>query len=469
MEQKKPRWEKKYEDYKEHGSKYQNMKRKLTELKKGKVTGDFKTKEEYQNAVDARERQIAEYEKEVKGYENFKKNGQKVQNILDYRNGLIEKLDKLPKVRNEEETKKLNDKKEEQAAKAQRIGQYQVEIDDLKLQLKNKDLSDNDKQILLLTLKARMEAMGILQEEQSKLDREITSLEEIGKDVNEEVQRKTATYERKIAKCNIIAANLLKGKELGEFEIKVIPEYKRFTSNDGQLPKQVEQARLEHQNDRAGLDEPTVGEEEAGDNTHNDAEIVEDEPEITEEDREIAEVNDFATKHPILARIGNFFTNMGSRISNLFKRKDTDGNVEINHDESESTDELFEEIEAEGDGGNGYTDATVEELEDEIDDNEFATMLWNNMRNRRGNSTTSEQGVVNEEEPKISLDEDEFLKAVAEKGEEEALKDRRKAFREKISKEAANRYAEKYGGIYERQDGATAKKVETPKKEEEGR
>ena len=113
MKESKPRWEKKYEEYTSQSAKYAKMKRDLKILKEGKVTGDFKTKEEYQEAVDKRAKKIEEYEKEVKGYENFKKNKEKIQNILEYRNELIEKLEKLPKARNAEETASLNNKKKE--------------------------------------------------------------------------------------------------------------------------------------------------------------------------------------------------------------------------------------------------------------------------------------------------------------------------------------------------------------------
>jgi len=390
MDEKKPRWEVKFEQYKQEGTKYEEMKKHLKALKEGKVKGNFKTKQEYQDFVDEKAKQIAEYEKNIKGYEDFKKNEQKIQNILEYRNSLQEKLDNLPK----DTTEDLINKRKEQAAKAQRIAQYQLEVEDLKQQLK-KDLSDGDRQILLLTLKTRMDSMGVLQEEQANLDRELASLEETGKDFNEKIEIKKDAYERKIKKCNIIAKNLLKGKDLGEIELRVEKEGKRFTSPDGKLPEETKKAR-------------------------NEEKYSEIEDEVVKENNALTEVSDFATKYPILARIGNFFKNIGSRVSNLFKRNDLADRVEkINNEENDrdkKRDEYIEEIaenvksriEAQKSGG---IEANVEDIEDEL------------------------------------------LKKIAEKGVEETFRERL-AFNKK---EAANNNAKDFGGKYEKQGGATEK------------
>jgi len=463
MKESKPRWEKKYEEYTSQSGKYQNMRMYIKALKEGKVTGEFKTKEEYQKAVDARAKQIAEYEKELNGYENFKKNKDKIQNILEYRNGLIEKLSKLPKARNEEETENLNNKKKEQETKSQRIAQYQKEIDELRQQLKN-ELSDSDKQILLLTLKTKMDSMGILQEEQANLSREIAALEEIGKDIDEETQRKTATYERKIAKCNIIAANLLKGKELGEFEIKVIPEDKKLKSSDGKLSEEVEKARYEQEQTVAQENVEETA-EKLEDSAYNAPEIIDDAMENAEEDKAIAEVNTFAQKHPRLAQIANFFKTMGSRVANLFKRKDAEEleTIEAELVEENNKDDLFEEIEenvqkqveSEKEEASAYKETSAEDLEEDMDYDyaEFTEML------RRSIKKGKEQSAPKKAEKSLEEAENEMLKAIAEKGQA-------KAFREKLAvnkQQSANNYATKYGGVYEKQDR------ETTVKKDEGR
>ena len=277
-----------------------------------------------------------------------------------------------------------------------------------------------------------MDSMGILQEEQANLSREIAGLEEIGKDVDEATQRKTATYERKIAKCNIIAANLLKGKELGEFEIKVVPEDKKFKSSDGKLTEEVEKARAEQENDKQeqSVVEEKVEEtaENLEDNAYSAPEIVDDAIENAEEDKAITEVSDFATKYPRLAKAGSFFKNMGNNVLGFFKNI---GNKVSNLFKKEDKEEKLEAVEAELVEENDKKEDSFKEIDEAV----------------------QEQIKAEKDEQKLESEENEMLKAIAEKG-------RKEAFREKLAvnkQQAAKNYAEKYGATYERQDGATTK------------
>lgn len=409
MENKKPRWEVKYEKYlseepikdkiakmeRSARSKIAAIKRKVTEkatalsteieeLKNQKVTGNFKTKEEYEEAVNAHNKLISDKEKELEdiknnpvteqeieklknnkeldGYRNYENNKDKIKNILEYRNSLMEKLEALPK----NTAGEIENKKKEFEGRESRIAQYQVEIEDIKQQLKQ-NLSEGEKQILLLSLKTKMDSMGILQAEQGKTEREIADLEILGKDADEKTESKRDLYERKISKCNIIAANLLKGKGLEDIELRVEPESKTFTSPDGKLAKKIKSAKTK-------------------DNSKTQPAV----------DNKIEPVSEFAQKHPRLAKIGKIFKGIGSKIASWFKEDDE----QYKYDPSESKKIMDYAI-------------------------EYAS-------------------------------EDQLLKEIAEKGKAKAFRDRQAEYK----KQAANTYAKTYGGKYEMQDGATEKKNE---------
>lgn len=374
MGEKKPRWEVKYEKFLSE----EPVADKIKALKAEKVKGDFKTKEEYENAK-------SEHDNQIKDYENFEKNKDKIKNLLEYRKMLEGKLSKLPK----DNTEQLATKKQEQAEIETKINKYQEEIADIKKELKQ-DMPEENKQILLMTLKIKQDSMGKLQDKQGKLDREVSTLEAEGKITDKEADKR-AVYERRIAKCNIMAANLLKGKELGDFEVKVTPNDKKFTSPE--LDKKVKDARKEKE---------YILDPETGELTPKDMSL---EREDEEAGTDLTEVSEFAKKHPRLAKIGNFFKNIKDKVVNAFKKKD--GNVE-----DRETAEMREKI--------------IKEVQEE-------------------------------------KDEDAFLNKVAQKGFKETLRETY----EQNKREAANAYAEKYGGRYEKQDGATAKKSETPEQEQE--
>ena len=374
MEGNKPRWEVRYEQYlaeepisekikkieKNTKDKIKKRQAKIENLEAQKVTGKFKTKEEYEAAVEAHKKQIEDVKKEkadleaslendekLKDYRNYEKNKDKIKNIYEYRNTLMKKLENLPI----DTKKELEEKKQEQQARVSRIGQYQIEIAELKEKLNEKTLTEEQKQPILLELQNKINASNQKRAEYNKAREDIETLEKKGKNFSENTIMKKEEYQRKIAKCNLIAANLLKGKEIDDITIKVEEDEKRFISKDGKLGKKIENVRKQEK-----------------ENTINNAE--------PEKENGMTEISSFEQKHPRLAKIGKFFRN-------IFNKKDKT-NI--------SKDNILE------------------------NDNE-----------------------------------NELLKEIAEKGAE-------KTFREKyaVKKQvAANEYAQKYGGRYENQDGAT--------------
>ena len=85
--------------------------------------------------------------------------------------------------------------------------------------------------------------MEKIQERQLELDNEISELQEAGKNFNETAENQKIMLERKIAKCNIIAANLLKGKDIGEFSLNVNDGKQKYTAQNNNMKKEIEASK----------------------------------------------------------------------------------------------------------------------------------------------------------------------------------------------------------------------------------
>lgn len=390
------RWEKKVEQYKKNEAKYIEMKDDIKNLKEGKVTGNFKTKEEYENALNNRKSEISKMEKDYQGYENFKNNEDKLNNILEYRKSLEQKLEKLPKDTSSEVAKKQEEKNELET----KIAKYQKSIGDMKKTLRG-DIDDETKKVTEFAIKTRTEALGELQENLVKKNFDIANLQEEGKDFNEKATSKKELYERRIAKCNLLAANLLKGKAIEDIELRVHEEGKKYTSKDGKLEEKIDIARQENEKENV----QKGNKENVQENDEAMAEKADIEEELKNNSTEaLTKASKFAQKHPRLAKIGNFFKNIKNKIADVLR-----------DDEAETSKEK---------------------------------------------SDKNEEKLNKEDIEKSFKDEDELLKKIAVQGKEKTFKEMVKVNRTK----AANEYAKNYGGAYERQDGATEKKTENKDK-----
>ena len=321
----KPRWEVKFEKYMSE----EPIDWKIEKLKKeleGVTEGKFKTKEDFDKADGERRKNKGETEKVLKGYEDYEKNKNKILNILEYRKKLEAKLASLPP-KPRDVSKELTEKKEELFLAERECNIRMQTIDDLRKEL-NKAKDDKDKLKIQQKMDNERKLLGEAQDKQYKLMPEIQILQNEPKE--DKFADKRSIYERKIAKCNVLAANLLKGKELEDIELKV--DTGRYTSKDGKLKEKIRDSRA---------------------------------PEIKD------------------------------KVVSVFKGKDIE----------------------------------IHEVEKEVE--------------------------------KIIDDEDKALYEIAEKGHTEYIKSLREAAKQK----AANEYAEKYGGQYEKQDGATAKKKESDEPE----
>lgn len=343
----KPRWEAKYEkmlNQEPVSEKIAKLKEEIENTKRNEV-GTFKTEEEYQDALREAKFKLPEQEAQLQDYENYEKNKTKIANILAYRKDLEKQLENNPAAI---EMKKNSKILEEQKKRANELM--------TKMQKSGIDKSEyNDLQ----------EDLEITQTVIRNLDERNESLKTSSDNKEKEI------CERKIAKCNLIAANLLKGKNLEDIQIKIEPSSKTFTEAKN--------------NEKAGY---------------------------------LVNVSEFAKKHPRLAKIGEFFKNGFSSIKNRVAK-------------------VF--------AGKGK-----EKTEQSISDKEMEEVREIIRSAREAKKAEIKQSR-----------EDQLLSYIAEYGKEDGEKAFRDSLRVELEdkkKAAANEYAEKYGGRYEKQDGATHKK-----------
>lgn len=413
----KPRWEAKYEkmlNQEPVSEKIAKLKEEIENVKRNEV-GTFKTKEEYQEALREAKFKLPEQEAQLQDYENYEKNREKIKNIYEYRKILESKLAKLPKSQKRE----IEDKNKELSENNKKTQEISNKVDELLAKINSGKLTSVERAATEVELQNTLQTEKLLKEKSSDLDNEIKKLNIEEKNANlDEVVEKREKYERKIAKCNLIAANLLKGKDLEDIQIKIEPSNKVFkqqknTKEQAQEPEKQENATEKQEK------APKEGE-------LSDPEIIDDEQENAKSNYP-AKLEDFATRHPRLAKIAEFFkngyNNIKDRITKIFAKKDEnivaqDANTKADKEPEQEADKQQEpEID----------EKCMEEVKQAI------------------------------KEVRDNKNEDELLKHIANDGHEKTFRDHLKV--NKLI--AANEYAEKYGGRYEKQDGATHKKDES--------
>lgn len=377
----KSRWEVKFERYMSEepvSEKIESLSRKIEEMKNGKIKGEFKTKEEYETAKSKRDGDIGKLENELKGYKNYEKNKDKIKNIYEYRKNLQGKLEKLPKDRSKQiqgEYEYLDEAKKQLTTTGEECDRLSSEIDELNAKLKN--AKDGEKETIKEEIAKKREALGVAQDKQTELMKKIPAAQELLDKLKAEdkefdkYRNKRETYERKIAKCNIIAANLLKGRDIDDIDLSVESRDSRFTAKGEEA---VKAKGLREAAKRLIINPATL--------------------EVEGVKKALSKVNEFAKKHPRLAKIGAFFKNIKDKFANAFKGKQEENTFE-DKDKVEKTEKEAEE-----------------------------------------------EAIKTEEE--LEKEENAFIKSIAVKGHDAATRDKYEAGHEKAVKENA----ETYGGIY---------------------
>lgn len=406
----KPRWEAKYEkmlNQEPVSEKIAKLKEEIENTKRNEV-GTFKTKEEYQDALREAKLKLPEQEAQLQDYENYEKNKTKIANILAYRKELEKQLENNPVVKEIEKNSKILEEQKKRAnelmAKMQKSGIDKSEYNDLQ----------EDLEITQAVIRNLNERDKILQADPANKEKEMC--------------------ERRIAKCNLIAANLLKGKNLEDIQIKIEPSNKVF--------KQQKTTKKQEQETEKQEKAPKEGE-------LSDPEIIDDEQENAKTNYP-AKLEDFATRHPRLARIAGFFKNgfssIKNRIARLFARKG-EAQAETENATPENTSNVEPEVE-------NKTEQKVEEKteqEPKLSDQEMEEVREIIKSSREAKKAETKE-----------LRENRLLSYITEYGKE----DGEKAFRDSLKVELTEKQKEikeqelkaKQKAMEARQDGATYQK-----------
>ena len=410
----KPRWEAKYEkmlNQEPVSEKIAKLKEEIENTKRNEV-GTFKTKEEYQDALREAKLKLPEQEAQLQDYENYEKNKTKIANILAYRKELEKQLEKQlennPVVKEIEKNSKILEEQKKRAnelmAKMQKSGIDKSEYNDLQ----------EDLEITQAVIRNLNERDKILQADPANKEKEMC--------------------ERRIAKCNLIAANLLKGKNLEDIQIKIEPSNKVF--------KQQKTTKKQEQETEKQEKAPKEGE-------LSNPEIIDDEQENAKTNYP-AKLEDFATRHPRLARIAGFFKNgfssIKNRIARLFARKG-EAQAETENATPENTSNVEPEVE-------NKTEQKVEEKteqEPKLSDQEMEEVREIIKSSREAKKAETKE-----------LRENRLLSYITEYGKE----DGEKAFRDSLKVELTEKQKEikeqelkaKQKAMEARQDGATYQK-----------
>ena len=410
----KPRWEAKYEkmlNQEPVSEKIAKLKEEIENTKRNEV-GTFKTKEEYQDALREAKFKLPEQEAQLQDYENYEKNKTKIANILAYRKELEKQLENNPVVKEIEKNSKILEEQKKRANE----------------------------------LMAKMQKSGIDENEHNELQEDLDITQAVIRNLNERdkilqadpANKEKEMCERRIAKCNLIAANLLKGKNLEDIQIKIEPSNKVF--------KQQKTTKKQEQETEKQEKAPKEGE-------LSDPEIIDDEQENAKTNYP-AKLEDFATRHPRLARIAGFFKNgfssIKNRIARLFARKG-EAQAETENATPENTSNVEPEVE-------NKTEQKVEEKVEEKTEQEpkLSDQEMEEVREIIKSSREAKKAETKE------LRENRLLSYITEYGKE----DGEKAFRDSLKVELTEKQTEikeqeltaKQKAMEARQDGATHKK-----------
>ena len=302
MENKMQRWEKQYEEY-TNGEK----KQRLDELK-AKLENKTITKEEYD-----------EYKKMLR----IEKNLPKVKNLQEFQNQLIqvksEIISELNRRESAEKTSKDIQKENQKLEKElEKINEQKQEI---VKQLKNKDLSEEERTDLQNKLVECNNKIKLNNEKFSEnVNKQPEKVEEtdITKLSKKELTDKAINLSIKIDICNLYATRLMKGREDVE-QIKSVEENIKWDKNDyrNKLKNEVKTFKLpkEQKEKMEQLKSASKKQEEKAKIEKTEKKGI---------SQAMVEVSEFDQKHPKLAAIKKWFKNSFRKIMKKDEMSDKD-------------------------------------------------------------------------------------------------------------------------------------------------
>ena len=280
------KWEEKYKEIKSGKLYSRNM-----ELQ-AKLTNKTITKEEYK-----------ELEKNKKIVENVTK----IDNVLEYKN----KLEKqLKEIKDEEARRKsIEDLKKQEKELESELKALEVVKARIERELKNKDITDTERSNLQSKLSTINDKMNKNQIDFSKnqfdfetVSKKQSKLSNIDID---SLKAKKISISSKISKCNMICGKLVEGYSWDSIDMKLEQwQDRKLTAKKGTADKLKQATEVEKGEN--GLEKDNSTEK------NNSAQ------------KDLVEVSEFDQKHPRLAKIKNFFKNIGKNIKEYFKEDKED-------------------------------------------------------------------------------------------------------------------------------------------------
>lgn len=428
----KQKWEKEFEEYDE-----QNSAKIINELST-KFNEKSITKDEY-----------TQLNKMISIYKNVKK----VANIVELKNQLEEKRDKINKeIENIKKEQELEEKIKKEIVPEEQLeeelNKIQEELSDVSKKLNSKDLSEDEKDKLE---KQKIELLNKKEENNKKFveNRKNISKIEQKKDVKDikKLEEEKNDLGIKISKCCFAGKMLMAGKNWDYIEIQY-EKNKKYNSKDRKLAEKVsQQEKKEEQEKQDNIkiekqekDETDKTIAEIGNEIGKDVEKISQERyssiENNEEIKALTKQSKFKEKHPRLAKIFD-------SIKNLFNRKN-------NEKDNKQDETIIEET------------PKVELKKEETPNIEI-------QKDENSKAKVQREVIKIEEQKSKKTDRDEFLdylKVVSEKGMNQAKKDTTKQKFEENKKAAYARETEKFGEKYAKM---SYKEKQTEEKQVEGR
>lgn len=314
MEDKKEKWEIQFENYQNGG-----LDKELEELKA---------------KHDNKEIDIKKYMKEQKRIDKIKTNLSKVEHLVELRGELKELKNEIEKelVLRENESKQSKEAKQinnkmEQLDKENEV--LMPKIEETKKQLKDKNLSEQDREKLENQLKkdeAKLKANNDKYLELNNKNRNQEKTErtdEISKISSKDLKTNYKKVCMKLSRNNFFARRLLKGYDIEsvkEEDKNIDWESRKYKIDMKKLiAKGKEAEKMKELREAARVEnlKQKTTEEEIGENVQK---IMKDKGDtsqaIDKEELAMVEVSEFEKKHPRLAKIKNFLSNIKNKIFN---------------------------------------------------------------------------------------------------------------------------------------------------------
>lgn len=313
MGYKKEKWEIQFEEYQNGG-----LDKNLEEVK-----AKYNNKE-----IDAKQ-----YIKEQKRIEKIKNNLSKVENLVKFRYELNdlksmledELINRYGQAKSIVNSKEIDKKIEESDKKNEEL---LTRIDEIKAKLKNKNLTKNEIENLQKGLKENEKKLDANNKEFLELNarrnnNKQSSIEQAnGQQFSmlkfDDLKKEYSKVCMKLSRNNFFAKRLLKGYDIESIKIEdknIDWEAKKYTINAKQIEKIKKLKEAAKENEKS-IDKSEKTPEKITEETEK--KIGEDVKEIMKDKESTAliEVSEFERKHPRLAKIAKFFSNIKNKISN---------------------------------------------------------------------------------------------------------------------------------------------------------